>query len=340
MATLLTGASGLLGANLAHLLCERGERPRVLVRPGSDRRGLRGLPVEEAPGDVLDSTSLDRAMAGVARVYHAAGVVRPAGAPEEAMIRVNVEGTRTVVAAARRAGVRRLVHVSSSATVQGGTLDAPGTEEQPAEGPPLSPYQRSKREAERAAAEAAGSAVELVICNPTLAFGQYDVRPSSGALLLAVARDLVRAYPSGGTNAVNAADVALGLWAAMERGRPGERYLLGGENLTWRELLTVAAEEAGVRPPRVPLPDAPLRALGRLLGAAARLPPLRARDPGLGAIAALAEPRYVSSAKAARELDYRPRPVRLGIRDALRWLQEEGALPRDQPLAPRGVLAR
>jgi dihydroflavonol-4-reductase len=340
MLTLLTGATGLLGANLAHLLCRRGERVRALVRPSSDQRGLRGLPLEEAVGDVLDPASLVRAMAGVGRVYHCAGLVRFDAGSAAAVQEVNAGGTRNVVEAALRAGVKRVACVSSTAAVRAGTLAEPGTEEGGPEGPPRSPYHHSKVAAEAAAREAARGALELVFANPSLVLGAHDVRPSSGALLLAVARGLLAGYPAGGTNAVSADGAAAGLALVMERGRPGERYILGGENLTFKELLTIAAEEAGVAPPRVPVPDLALAVAGRVAQVAFRLPGLRGKDPGASALPSLAHPSYVSSMKAVRELGYAPRPVRAGIRDALRWFQEEGVLPRDVPLAPRGVLAR
>jgi len=340
MLTLLTGATGLLGANLAHLLCKRGDRVRALVRGASDRRGLRGLPLEEVEGDVLDPSSLDRAMAGVGRAYHCAGVVRFDAGSAELVRRVNVDGTRNVVEAARRSGVARVLCVSSAAAVRQGSLSEPGTEERMPEGPPRSPYHESKVAGEAAAREAGAGRVEVVTANPSLLLGAYDARPSTGALLLAVARGVIAGYPAGGTNAVNAQDAALGLSLVMERGRPGERYLLGGENLTFKELLTVAAEEAGVAPPRVPVPDLALAVAEKVAAAAFSLPGLRGLDPGAGALRGLAHPSYVSSMKATRELGYRPRTVRLGIRDALRWFQEEGMLPRDVPLAPRGVLAR
>ncbi|HEY8206891.1 MAG TPA: NAD-dependent epimerase/dehydratase family protein [Myxococcaceae bacterium] len=336
----MTGATGLLGANLAHLLCKRGDRVRALVRARSDRRGVRGLPLEEVEGDVLEPASLDRAMSGIQRVYHCAGLVRFDAGSAEAVRRANVEGTRNVVAAARRAGVARVLCVSSAAAVRQGSLNEPGTEDLAPEGPPRSAYQESKVAGEAAAREAAAGRVELVTANPALVLGAHDARPSTGALLLAVARGVIAGYPAGGTNAVNAEDAAAGLTLVMERGRPGERYLLGGENLTFRELLTIAAEEAGVAPPRVLVPDLALAVAEKVASAAFSLPALKGLDPGAAALPGLAHPSYVSSMKAMRELGYRPRGIRLGIRDALRWFQEEGVLPRDMPLAPRGVLAR
>lgn len=338
MATLLTGASGLLGANLAHRLCSRGGRPRLLLRTRSDRRGLHGLAYEDVPGDILDPASLVTALRGVDEVYHVAGLVRLDPASSEQLRRVNVEGTRNVLAAARAAGVRRVVHVSSIAAVGHGPLAEPATEETAYNFEGTNPYHQSKREAEQLAlAAAAEGGLEVVVANPTFLVGAYDVRPTSGELLLRVASGWLVGYPSGGNNFACAADVAAGLILLMERGRSGERYILGGENLTYREFLTQCAEEAGVSPPSLPLPRGLLRAAGMLGDRLGRLSPESFRHLSASFLESLWRPSYASSRKAQHELGYEPRPVRLGIRAAYRWFQEEGILPRDRPLSPRGV---
>jgi dihydroflavonol-4-reductase len=338
MKTLLTGATGLVGANLAHLLCEQGVRPRLLVRERSDRRGLRGLSYEEVLGDVLDADSLGAAMKGVERVYHVAGLVRFDPFIRQDISRINTQGTRNVLEAARSAGVRRVVVVSSVAAVGHGPLAEPATEESAYNYAGDNPYHDSKREAEQLALAASGPALEVLAGNPSFVLGPYDVRPSTGELLLFVARGIVQVYPSGGINVVNAQDVARGLQLIMDKGRPGERYILGGENLTYREFLTLCAEEAGVSPPMLPVPDAVVKAVGRLGDVVGRLSPDLFKHVNTAFLQALPLPAYHSSAKAMRELGYQPRPVRLGIREALRWFQEEGMIPRDRPLTPRGVV--
>ncbi|MFZ5468937.1 MAG: NAD-dependent epimerase/dehydratase family protein [Myxococcota bacterium] len=330
MSVLITGATGLLGANLAHRLARAGVRPRVLVRERSDRRGLSGLSFDECLGDVLDGASLRRAMEGATCVVHAAGLVRLEDAAAKELFRVNVEGTRAVLEAARASGVRRLLHVSSVATISPGTLADPATEDSPCERAG-GPYAQSKLEAERLALAGGGDGLEVVVANPSFVIGPYDVRPTSGELLLAVAQGWLAVYPSGGTNFVHAADVAQGLFLALEHGRAGERYILGGENLTYRQLLCICAEEAGVRPPWVPLSEKLTRATSFLAHLASTSPRMLA--PAF--LTAMFRPAYYSSAKAARELGYLPRPVRLGVREAYRWFQEEGYLPRDRPLSPR-----
>jgi dihydroflavonol-4-reductase len=341
MAVLLTGASGLLGANLAHRLCARGVKPRLLLRPRSNRRALRGLSFEDVTGDILDRESLAAAMRGVEEVYHVAGLVPSRQIAKEELQRINVEGTLNVMEAARAAKVRRVVHVSSIVAVGHGPLSAPATEDSPYNYDASNNlYSWSKREGEAVALTASGNGMEVVVGNPSTIVGAYDTRSSSVQILLPVARGAMRAYPLGGNNFVNATDVAEGLILLMQRGRPGERYILGGENLTYRELLTQCAEEAGVPPPAFPLPDAMLRTAIRIGTLLSKVSPARFAGMASPFLAELMRPLYVSSQKARRELGYRPGPVRRGIRDGYRWLQEEGLLPRDQPLSPHGTLAQ
>lgn len=335
MKTLLTGATGLLGANLAHLLCSQGERPRLLVREQSDRRGLRGLNYEEALGDVFDPGALAAALKGVTRLYHVAGTVRFDPFTRKDVARTNTEGTRRVMEAARAAGVRRVVVVSSVAAVGHGTLERPATETSSYNYEGDNPYHQSKVEAEKLALAYSDAQMEVLAGNPGFIIGPYDVKPSTSELVIQVARGLTPIYPTGGCNVVNAMDVARGLQLIMQRGRPGERYILGGENLTFRQLLTLIAEEAGVPPPVIPLPDVAVRVVGRIGDVVGRLSPDLFKYVNTAFLQALTIPAYVSSVKAERELGYSPRPVRLGIREALRWFQEEGMVSLDKPLAPR-----
>jgi len=338
MRTLLTGATGLIGANLVRTLIRAGERPRVLLTPGSDARSLAGLDVERVWGDVRDAHSLAKAMNGVQRVFHAAGHVRFDDAGRLLLWTINVDGTRQVLQAARSAGVHRLVHVSSSVAVGHATLDRPATEEI---APPerSTSYAESKRAGEELALGDWGP-VQVVVCNPTFVVGAYGTGATSAEVVRLVASGLVRAYPPGGANFVNADDVADGLVLAMRTGRPRSRYILGGENLTHREFLTQIAEECGQQSPAVPLPGWAARALGRAGDVLGTLSSARLGWVNTPFLRQLFEPAYVSSGLAQRTLGYRPRPVRHGIRDALRWYQEQQLLPRDRPLTPRGVLVR
>lgn len=337
MRSLVTGATGLIGANLVRRLAREGRRPRVLLPPRADTRPLAGVDVEAVVGDIRDAHSLAKAMLGMERVYHAAGHVRFDDAGRMLLFGINVEGTRQVLQAARSSGIHRLVHVSSSVTVGAGTLDAPADEASSVLAGRDTPYAESKRAAEQLALGEWGE-LEVVIVNPTFVVGAYGTGATSAEVVRLVASGLLRAFPPGGTNFVNADDVAEGLLAAMERGVPGERYLLGGENLTYRAFLGEVAEECGAAPPSVPLPAWAARGLGRAGDVLGRLSSARLGWVNTPFLEGLFRPTYVTSEKARRAFGYRPRPIRRGIREALRWYQEERLLPRDRPLTPRGVV--
>ncbi len=337
MRTLVTGATGLIGANLVRRLARDGTRPRVLLPPGVDRRALAGVDVEPVAGDVRDAHSLAKAMVGITRVYHAAGHIRFDDAGRLLLWSINVEGTRQVLQAARSTGVDRLVHVSSSVAVGAGPLCEPATEDSafpPAGG---TPYAESKRASEELAAGDWGD-LEVVIANPTFVVGAYGTGASSAEVVRLIASGVLRAYPPGGTNFVNAEDVADGLVLAMEKGTAGERYLLGGENLTFRAFLAQVAEECGEAPPGLQMPGWAARGLGRAGDVLGRLSSARLGWLNTPFLAGLFEAAYFSSARAERALGYRPRPIRRGIREALRWYQEQGRLPWDRPLTPRGLV--
>lgn len=342
MTTLVTGSTGPVGAPLVRLLAEQGARPRVLLPPGppgaAARRLLAGVPCEQVEGAVTDLRSLRPALRGVTHVVHAEELLRLSPAARPALQRVNVEGTRNVVRAALEAGVRRLVHVSSAATVGPGTRAAPATEDSPYELPGDNPYAQSKRQAEQVALAAGAEGLEVVVANPGLVVGGADAGHASSVLLLAVARGWLPFSPPGSLNAVAARDVAQGLLLLRDRGVPGRRYLLGGENLSWRALLTLCAEEAGVPPPRLPLPEALLRAVGQAGDLGARLAPAALGRVSSAALRVLWLRPVLSSARAQAELGYTPGPLRHGVREAYRWLQQEGDLPRTRALTPRGAL--
>ncbi|MGO9828762.1 MAG: NAD-dependent epimerase/dehydratase family protein [Myxococcaceae bacterium] len=337
MRTLVTGATGLIGANLVRRLARDGTRPRVLLPPGGNRRALAGVDVEAVTGDVRDAHSLAKAMVGMTRVYHAAGHIRFDDAGRLLLWSINVEGTRQVLQAARSAAIERLVHVSSSVAVGAGPLCEPATEDSAFPSRGGTPYAESKRASEELAAGNWGD-LEVVIANPTFVVGAYGTGASSAEVVRLVASGLLRAYPPGGTNFVNADDVADGLVLAMERGTAGQRYLLGGENLTYRAFLAQVAEECGESPPAIQLPSWAAKGLGRAGDVLGRLSSARLGWVNTPFLAGLFEPAYVSSRKAERALAYRPRPVRRGIREALRWYQEQGRLRRDRPLTPRGLV--
>lgn len=324
---LVTGATGFVGSAVARALLAVGHPVRVLARPASDRRNLADLPVETAEGALEDAASLAAAVAGCRYLFHVAADYRLWVPDPTAMFRANVDGTRGLMEAALAAGVERIVYTSSVATLG----FVPGGEA--GEATPsrlddmIGPYKRSKFMAE---AEVRGMIAErglpAVIVNPSTPLGPRDVKPTpTGRLVLEAAKGRVPGFVDTGLNIVHVDDVAAGELAAAEHGLVGERYILGGENLSLAEILTEVARAAGRRPPRLRVPY-PLAFAAAAAGeAAARLtgrPPLATID----SVRMSKKKMYFSSKKAVRELGYRPRPARDAIADAVRWFQANGYL--------------
>ena len=325
--SLVTGATGFVGSAVARALLARGHRVRVLARPTSDRRNLAGLAVEIAEGAMEDSRSLARAVAGCRYVYHVAADYRiwvPDPAP---MFRANVEGTRDLLTAALEAAVERVVYTSSVATLGlmvGGSAD----EETPSRiDEMIGPYKRSKFAAEEVAREFARErGLPVVIVNPSTPVGPGDIKPTpTGRLIVEAARGQMPAFVDTGLNIVHVDDVAEGHLAAAEKGRIGERYILGGENMALAEILAEVAQAAGRRPPRLRVPHSMLFPVAFGAELAARV---TGRDPfvTVDGVRMSRKKMYFTSEKASRELGYRPRPAREAIADAVGWFEVNGYL--------------
>ena len=295
MRALVTGASGFVGAHVARTLAERGAEVRA----------------ERV--ELLDGDALARAAAGCDAVFHVAALYSYRADP--GMIeRVNVEGTRNVIEACLRTGVRRLVHTSTAGTCG----PVPGREANEADEPPdwelAVPYKRTKLAAERLVLAAARNGLDAVVVNPTAPVGDGDRKPTpTGRMIAGVARGRIKGYvPTTGLNVVDVRDVAVGHVLAHERGARGERYLLGGVNLALRDLFGAIADLAGVARPRIRVPY-PVAVTASLLGLANRDEVRLARVP-----------MYFSSRKAQDELGYRPGPVTPALARAIREVQAEG----------------
>jgi hopanoid-associated sugar epimerase len=324
---LVTGVSGFVGAAVARALAAAGYRVRGLVRATSARANLRDFPGEIVEGDLLDSGSIEAAIAGCDGLVHVAADYRLWAPDPEVIFRANVEGTRIVMAAAQAAGVRRIVHTSSVATIAPNPA-GPADEDRPlAAGQAIGAYKRSKVEAERLVEAMVGrERLPAVIVNPSTPIGPRDVRPTpTGRIILDAAHGRIPAFVDTGLNLVHVDDVAAGHVAALERGEAGRRYILGGQDVTLQEMLGEIARRTGRRPPTVRLPRRPLYPLALVAEGFGRLTgrePLLTRD-------ALAMARYrmfFSSARAERELNYRARPYGEAIGDALAWFRAEGML--------------
>jgi dihydroflavonol-4-reductase len=324
---LVTGGTGFVGANLVRELLDTGARVRVLARPTSDRRALTGLPVEVVPGDLLDPASLRAGLAGVEVVYHVAADYR-LWAPDPARLyRVNVDGTRALLQAAEAAGVARIVHTSSVGTLGLPRDGTPGTEATPVGlGDMVGDYKRSKFLAEREAEAAAARGVPVVIVNPSAPVGPWDWKPTpTGKMLVDYLRGRMVAYLDTGLNVVHVRDVARGHVLAAERGRVGERYILGhaAGNLGLRQIFQCLAPYAGIPAPRWRLPHAAALAIAGGLEALARV---TGREPLASRTAVrMAEKRmFFDPAKAIRELGLPQTPVAEALRDAVDWFWAHG----------------
>ena len=326
MPIFITGGTGFLGLNLVRLLVDRGESVRLLTRATSNRSGLDSDLIEFVRGDVTDVDSVREAMSGCDRVYHLAGWVQISPWGRRLAWQTNVEGTRNVCSAALESGVSRVVHASSIAAIGAGTLDEPA-DERSAWNLRASriPYYATKVAAEKVVLQYVDRGLDAVIVNPTYLVGPWDVRPTAGRLLIQVATRRLRFYPSrGGLNFVDVRPVAVGHILAMERGRSGERYILGGENLNFEAYLDRVAAIAGVSRPGIRLPYAgmfPFALAGSVVG---RLLPGLFRDMNLSVLRSSCLEHYVSSAKASRELGFEVTSIDPAIRDAMDWFVEHG----------------
>lgn len=330
MRALLTGGTGFVGAAVARALLEQGWEVRALVRPGADRRNLEGLSLESVTGELADTASLERAARSCAALFHVAADYRLGARNPQELYQTNVEGTRNVLAAARAAGVERVVYTSSVATIGIPADGSPGSETTPVTlADMIGHYKRSKFLAEQVARAAARAGQSVVIVNPSTPVGPGDVKPTpTGRMVRDAASGRMPAYVDTGLNIVHVDDVAVGHLLALERGRDAESYILGGENMSLRAILTEIAGIVGRRPPRVRLPAAPLlpvafvaEGVARLTGASPRLT--------VEGIRLARKHMFFSSDKAARELGYRSRPAGEAFADAVQWLRAHGLVGRE-----------
>lgn len=328
MRTLVLGATGQLGSNLVRALLARGDQVRTLVRPSSAARTLEGLSIERVAGDLTDGGSLVRACEGIQILYHCAGYYPPHSIPaDEATARALVE-TRNVLDAARRASVGRLVFASTLTTI--GSPSDPtklADETCPFRTRYLkNPYLMAKVAMEDTVLAATKSGLPAVVVNPTAFFGPYDSKPTSGTQILMIARRLMPVYVQGSVNVIDVRDVAVGMIRAAERGRIGERYILGNWNTTQKELNELIARLAGVMAPLAPVPF-PLARLGAKVQDWAFRTVLRKPSPVPAFfLEMLKHMQHYDCAKAIRELDYPRSPVEQAIRDALGWFRANGYL--------------
>jgi dihydroflavonol-4-reductase len=323
----VTGATGFVGAAVVRALLAAGNEVRVLARPTSDRRNLAGLDIAIAEGSLEDAASLGRAVAGCRYLFHVAADYRLWVPDPAAMFRANVEGTRTLMEAALGAAVERVVYTSSVATlglVAGGDADE-ATPSGMAD--MIGPYKQSKFAAEQTVrALILERGLPAVIVNPSTPIGPGDVKPTpTGRIIVEAAKGKMPGYVDTGLNLVHVDDVAAGQLLAAERGAVGERYILGGENMSLAEIITEVARIAGRHPPMFKVPYAAILPIAVGAELMARL---TGREPftTLDGVRMSRKKMYFSSAKAKRELGYTPRPAQEAIADAVAWFEANGYL--------------
>ncbi|WER49180.1 NAD-dependent epimerase/dehydratase family protein [Cupriavidus sp. WKF15] len=325
---LVTGASGFLGSAVLRQALARGWRVRALARASSPRANLADLPVEVVQGDMRDPAAVAAAMQGVRYLFHVAADYRLWAPDPEEIVRTNVDGTMAVMEAAQQAGVERVVYTSSVATLRVAGASGPVDETAPlAPHEAIGAYKRSKVLAERLVERmVAERGLPAVIVNPSTPIGPRDVRPTpTGRIIVEAATGKIPAFVETGLNLVHVDDVAAGHFQALERGRTGERYILGGDDVMLQQMLRDIAGLCGRRPPTLQLPRWPLYPLAHAAEAVARV----TRKEPFVTVDGLNMSKYrmfFRSDKARRELGYQPRPYIEGLRDALDWFREAGYL--------------
>jgi dihydroflavonol-4-reductase len=334
---LVTGATGLVGNNVVRRLLDGGRSVRVLVRSRGTAidRSLDGLRVETHTGTLDDERAIGRAAEGAEFVVHSAAMVHVGRRHFDEMHHVNVEGTRTVARAARLAGAR-MIHVSSVDAIGLRPDGSPADEETPPGGMLECPYVVTKRAAEAAVLEEVALGLDAVIVNPVYMIGPWDWKPSSGRMLLEVGAGWGTFAPPGSNDFVDVRDVANGILAAMQRGRTGRRYILGGHPLTYLDAWRVFARVAGRMQPLGSAPPALVRVagwFGDLAGCFSR------REPPVNSAATVMSmlPHNFSCERARAELGYTYRPFETTVQDAWNWFLEHGYA---RPVRGRTVLAR
>src|SRR5208282_2956807 len=326
MLAFVTGASGFLGSHVARVLAGQGADLRLLVRPTSNLKNLEGLKGETATGDLRNPASLEKAMSGCEVVFHVAADYRLWVQDPAEMYRSNVEGTRAILDAARKNGVGCVVYTSSVATVGFTGNGSPANEDSPVSlADMIGHYKRSKFMAEQVALEAGRGGMRVVTVNPTTPVGEQDVKPTpKGRIVVDFLKKKFPAYVETGLNLVDVRECARGHIAALEQGKSGERYILGGENLTLKQILDKLAAITSLPSPTVKLPYVFALAAGvvdemvtgRLLG----------REPRatIDTVRMGRKMMFVSSAKAERELGWRTVPVDGALRRSVEWFRANG----------------
>ena len=324
MTTLVTGAAGFLGSHVARQLVAGGEEVRVLMRPSSSNRAISDLSLEYVTGDLRDAGSLDRAMKDVQRVFHVAADYRLWAKKPQDIYDSNVGGTKNLLAAAERAGVEQLIYTSTVATIAVDRPELPNEFTDAKLDEMVGHYKRSKWMAEQEVLQAAKKGLPVIVAMPTTPVGPWDWKPTpTGKIILDFLNGKMPGYVETGLNFVGVEECAAGHLLAAEKGKVGERYLLGAENLTLKELLDTLAKITGLAAPKWKIPHG--LALGvayvetgfsRMIGKEPQIP--------VEGVKIAQHKMFVDASRAKRELGFQPGPVAAALERAVRWYQANG----------------
>jgi dihydroflavonol-4-reductase len=324
MTTLVTGASGFLGSHVARQLVARGEDVRVLMRASSTNRAIADLSLEYVTGDLRDPISLDRAMKGVKRVFHVAADYRLWAKRSKDIYDSNVGGTKNLLEAAKRVGVEQLIYTSTVATIAVDRPKLPNESTDARLEEMVGHYKRSKWLAEKEVLNAAKSGLPVIVAMPTTPVGPWDWKPTpTGKIILDFLNGKMPGYVETGLNFVGVEECAMGHLLVAEKGKVGERYLLGGENLTLKAMLDALSKVTGLSAPRLKIPH------GLALGVAyanTAFSRLIGREPGIPVegVKIARHMMFVDCSRARRELGFQPGPVAAALERAVRWYEANG----------------
>ena len=328
MTTLVTGAAGFLGSHVTRQLVARGDEVRVLLRASSTNRAIADLSLEYVTGDLRDPASLDRAMKGVKRVFHVAADYRLWAKRKQEIYDSNVGGTKNLLEAAKRAGVEQLIYTSTVATIAVDRPQHPNEFTDAKLEEMVGHYKRSKWMAEREALDAAKGGLPVIVAMPTTPVGPWDWKPTpTGKIVLDFLNGKMPGYVATGLNFVGVEECAAGHLLIAEKGKVGERYLLGGENLTLKAMLDILAKITGLRAPMLKIPH------GLALGVAYAntvFSRLVGREPGIPieGVKIARHMMFVDSSRAKRELGFKAGPVSAALERAVRWYEANGYIAK------------
>jgi len=321
MKILITGANGLLGSNLIRKLLRKGHEIRAFVYKGEEIKTLENLKIEKSEGNILFYEDLIAASKNIDVIYHLAANTSVWPSRHKSIVEVNVEGTKNILRLAKKIKVKRLIYVGTANTFSFGTKQQPGAERSTYQGGKYRlDYMDSKYEAHQLVIRAVKEGVPAIIVNPTFMLGSYDSKPSSGQMIVAIHNNKVPGYPPGGRNYICIKDAAEGIANALTKGRIGESYIIGNENLSYKEAFGKMAKVIGVNPPKFTFPKFLVLLVG-IMGSIQSKITGKKPNVSLPLARISCDDHYYSSSKAVKELNLPQTPIEVGIKESFEWLQ-------------------